>query len=226
MNKLTGVPPVIPSSAPNCPERRIAEQAREMHDRGITADQLAASPDHFSDIADDVAVLALLRAIEASERPVTVSGDAAYALSYHDGGFAIGHLAELVTMAAEAYEVNLTSRGCDCRNAGELADELIALIPAGLRAEVLEHLIVNELYDHITAGAPDMPWDVPSRGTAELMAAPLIAALAAQDRADRALRMYLTGAIRDALDFMLEQRAELLIYGEPVKGDDEPGSGQ
>ncbi len=225
MNKLTGIPPVIPSSAPNCPEHRLAEFARELHARGVTADQAEANCEAYDEAAKP-ALVALLRLIELSERPVTIGENVAHVLSYHDGGFAIEHLPELVTMAAEAYEVNLTTRGCDCRNAGELADELIALIPAGQRAEVLEHLIVNELYDHITAGAPDMPWDVPSRGTAELMAAPLIAALTAQDRADRALRMYLSGAIRDALDFMLEQRADPLMYGELFKADDDPENGQ
>jgi hypothetical protein len=225
MNKLTGVPPVIPSSAPNCPERRLAEFARELHARGVTADQAEANGEAYDEAAKP-ALVALLRLIELSEQPVTIGEDVAHVLSYHGGGFAIEHLPEMVTIAAEAYEVNLTSRGCDCRNAGELADELIAVIPAGQRAEVLEHLIVSETVDHITAGSAELPHDDDAREIARQMAAPLMAALAAQGRADRALRMYLTGTIRDELDFMLEQRAEPLEYGEPVKDNDEPETGQ
>ena len=85
------------------------------------------------------------------------------------GNAIIKHLPELVTRAAEVYEFNLTTRGCDCRNAGDLADELIAAIPADQHAEVLEHLMTDEYTDHITCGSLSLECDDVARKMLEVV---------------------------------------------------------
>jgi hypothetical protein len=205
VNKLTAIPPVIPQ--PTVPERRLNNMARALLAVGQTPEQAehSAKADEWEP-AYAAALVAMMRYIVWAESPIKITDNLAYVIGEK---FDLAQMPELIEIAAAAYEINLTRKGCDERNAGHLADELLELIPGESIPLALEYMTVSEIMDDLTAGSPSLDYDDPA--TDELagrMAELLIAALNAQDRAMPTLRLQVTCAIREKLDFMLAQRGE------------------
>lgn len=220
MSKLTGAPSVIPQPTTE-PERKVVDFARSLLAAGRTPEQVehSAQIDEW-DQEYAAALVAMMRYIVWAESPIKIADPLAHLIGER---FDVAQLPELVNLAAETYEVNLTSRGCDERNAGELANELLAVIPAERIPDVLEYFTVSEIMDDLTAGSPSLDYEDPETDKlAGQMAALLIGSLNAQDRVMSTLRLQVTCAIRERLDFMLEQRADPIQYGEPFTVDGDP----